>query len=386
MQSRLKHPQHVIIVTHTFFYGASEALRDYFISQKIHTLLYIGHPLLPEKSSFTLTRVQDGQNVDEYITQRKSVASIPALIRDAFVTLRACFALPNQKYVYIGVNPLNACVGILLRICKRVDRVIFYAIDFVPVRSKWKVINFFYHKLEAFAVLHADMCWNISPRVEAGRQKFLGIVNTRNSQIVVPIGVWKSEIADQVKLSNNYRLIFVGHLLKKQGIQEVLHAFPTILAKVPRATLTIIGGGEYKEYLQELTKELSLDSHVNFLGWESDQDVIRKHIRKSDLALATYEPSGEDTTNFSYYADPTKIKTYLSCGTPILMTEVSYNAKNLVKAGVAVVVPYDRHVIASLIIRLFTHTAILNQMKKRAIKEAYQFRWDVIFSKALQSV
>ena len=190
----------------------------------------------------------------------------------------------------------------------------------------------------------------------------------------------------KIKAKNEYRLIFVGHLLQKQGVQEIIRALPKVIKKLPRISLAIVGGGEYEQTLRTLVHDLSLTKHVAFLGWESNQKVIQKHIMKSDLALATYEPSGKDTTNFSYYADPTKIKTYLSCGVPLLMTDVSYNALELMRSGVAVVIPYEAHAISSAIIRLFTHANVLNEMKQKTIKEAHKFRWDMIFEKAFQSV
>ena len=146
-------------------------------------------------------------------------------------------------------------------------------------------------------------------------KKFLGLKTTKDKQIVVPIGVWEKDIVKKIKVKNDYRLIFVGHLLEKQGVQEVIRAMPAILKKLPRVSLTIIGGGEYEQPLRELVESLSLEKHVQFMGWQSDQAAIQKEIIKSDIALATYMPSGRDTTNFSYYADPTKNKniSFLRC-------------------------------------------------------------------------
>lgn len=386
MQRRLKIPQHIIIVTHTFFYGASEALRDYLVAQKNESLIYLAHPLLSENSNYTVKRFTFGEAMYEKIIKRSVAGSIGSYIRDMWMTFVTCFVFPKHPYVYIGINPLNACVGIVLRACGRVDRVIFYAIDFIPKRSNVAIINYIYHALESFAVTRSDACWNVSPRIEEGRKKYLNLVTSKKKQIVVPIGVWEKDIVLKAKRMNNNRLIFVGHLLKKQGLQEVIRALPRVIKKVPHVSLAIIGGGEYEKSLRDLVEELSLGVYVTFLGWESNQKAIKKHIMKSDLALATYEPSGKDTTNFSYYADPTKIKTYLSCGVPILMSDVSYNAKILMGAGVAVVVPYEIQAIASAIIRLFTHTNTLYTMKERSVREAHTFRWDRIFEKAFQSV
>lgn len=386
MQSRLNTPQQVIIVTHTLFYGASEALRDYLVGQKIASLIYFAHPLLSENSTYTVKRFTFGEALYEKIVKRAIAGSISSYIRDMWTTFVTCFVLPKHSYVYLGVNPLNACVGILLRACGIVDRVVFYAIDFIPKRSNVAIINHIYHALESFAVHRADLCWNVSPRIEEGRKEFLGLKTTEDKQIVVPIGVWEKDIVKKIKVKNDYRLIFVGHLLEKQGVQEVIRALPAVLKKFPKVSFMIIGGGEYEQPLRELVESLSLEKHVQFMGWQSDQFVIQREIKKSDIALATYMPSGKDSTNFSYYADPTKIKTYLSCGVPVLMTDVSYNAKMLEKVGVAVMVPYDHNKISLEINRLFEDSKLLIQMKKKSIQYSQNCRWDRIFSRAFTSI
>ena len=335
---------------------------------------------------YTQSAYRNGKIVHTKNIRRISSGSVVSFFRDAFATIIECVKFQRAPYMYIGVNPLNACVGVLLRVFGIVERVVFYAIDFSPRRSSNTLINYIYHSMERFAVRYSDTCWNVSARIEEGRKEYLNLVTPKNKQIVVPIGVWAKDIVKKIKLKNDYRLIFVGHLLEKQGVQEVIRALPTILKKLPKVTFTIIGGGEYEQHLRDLVESLSLEKYVQFMGWQSDQAVIRNEIIKSDIALATYMPSGRDTTNFSYYADPTKIKIYLSCGVPVMMTDVSYNAKTLMGAGVVVVVPYETHAIASAIIRLFTHTNTLYKMKDLTIKESHKFCWDKIFEKAFQSV
>jgi len=226
----------------------------------------------------------------------------------------------------------------------------------------------------------------VSPRIAEGRRSFLGIRENPSRDRVVPIGLWKKDIVKQARRACRNRLIFVGHLLEKQGVQKVIQALPKILRNIPDTTLMIVGGGEYEGELRKLARALSLQEHIKFLGWESNQDLIRKYIRESDVAVATYDPSGARTTNFSYYADPTKIKTYLSCGIPVIMTDVSYNAKTLENRNVAKVVPYDASAIASAITSWLRNPKTLYGQKKKAIAEARSYLWDEIFKEALKYI
>lgn len=386
MQSHLKLPGRAILVTHTLFYGASEALRDYLVSHNIESLTYLAHPLLSENSTYTVKKFMFGDTIYEKVVKRTIAGTILSYIRDMWVTFMTCVALPKGPYTYIGVNPLNACVGVLLRAMGKVDKVIFYAIDFIPKRSSLAIINYIYHALESFAVQRSDVCWNVSPRIEEGRKEYLNLITSKNKQLVVPIGIWQKDIIKKIKTKNDYRLIFVGHLLEKQGVQEVIRALPVVVKKIPKVTFTIIGGGEYEQSLRDLVVSLSLQKRVRFMGWQSDQTVIRREISRSDIAVATYMPSGKDTTNFSYYADPTKIKTYLSCGVPVMMTNVAYNAKKLEREGVAIVVPYISGAISLSFTKIFQDNTSLQYMKKKSIQCANNFRWESIFRKAFAYV
>ena len=154
------------------FYGASEALSDYLISQKIQSLIYIGHPLLAENSTYTQRVYRKGRNIHTKSVKRVSAGSVTAFFRDALATIIECVKLTKASYLYIGVNPLNACVGVLLHVFGIVDKVVFYAIDFSPKRSNIWLINYIYHSMECFAVRYSDICWNVSPRIEEGRKSF----------------------------------------------------------------------------------------------------------------------------------------------------------------------------------------------------------------------
>ena len=109
-----------------------------------------------------------------------------------------------------------------------------------------------------------------------------------------------------------------------------------------------------------------------------DQEEIRKLLLGCAFAVATYDPQGAQEDNFTYYADPTKIKTYLSCGLPVIMTNVPFNAGDLARRGCAVIVDYDEKSIAKVLIDVLTDKEKLETMRKSAIKTAGEFTWEEI--------
>lgn len=382
MQSRVTIPQNVVVVTHTFFYGASEALSGYLVGKSISTLWYIGHPLRSEQPMGVFRKYIDGKLASESYWKVWKSGSTFSYASDMIRTFLLIFRNTGPIELYIGVNPLNAFCGILLRKFNRVRRVVFYAIDFVPKRFSWSIVNALYHHVESYVVRNADVCWNVSPKIAEGREKYLGIDPNTYPQQVVPIGIWQRDMATAIKRTNNNRIIFAGHLLEKQGVQVVLRALPQVIRRIPDATFTVIGGGEYENTLHALSHSLRLGSHVTFLGWEARQEVIRRKLLQSDIAVAVYSTDGRSDTNFTYYADPTKIKTYLSCGLPVVLTPVSYNAEELERKGAGFLVKYSQEDVSRILISLLAHSERLSKAKRNALAYARAYTWERIFSAA----
>ncbi len=369
-----------IIVTHELFYGASQALRDYLNQRKVRQVLFISHPLRIENRRSYYQIFRQGRLTGEVAKSRHQEWVFWQYLKDTFLTFFWVWHTKGKFGVYVGVDPLNCVLGILLRRLRKVEKIIFYAIDFVPRRFNNPVLNQLYHQLETWCVKYSDERWNVSVRIAEGRRKFLGLNEKKYSQKVLPIGVWQKEIISRpTPPGKQHWLVFTGHLLRKQGLQEVIKALPLIKNKIPDVHLLIIGGGEYEAALKELVDRLDLEKTVTFLGWISDQKRIRGLLSSCALGLATYKPEGETESNFTYYADPTKIKTYLSCGLPVVMTAVPFNAGDLVRRGCAEIVDYDEKAIANTLIDVLTDREKLEKMRKNAIKTAREFTWEKIF-------
>ena len=62
------------------------------------------------------------------------------------------------------------------------------------------------------------------------------------------------------------KLLFVGRLVEKKGLRYLIDALPSILAKHPDATLTIVGEGPEKKRLLRKVSELRIYDQVTFKG------------------------------------------------------------------------------------------------------------------------
>jgi glycogen(starch) synthase len=69
------------------------------------------------------------------------------------------------------------------------------------------------------------------------------------------------------------RLFCAGRLVKEKGFDLALRAFASVVARFPNARLTIAGDGPARLELEELARELRLNSAVDFLGWVEPERI-----------------------------------------------------------------------------------------------------------------
>lgn len=380
----------IIITTHVHLHGAAQDLEDYLLSCHIERLCFIGHPLFHEEGmggSFC----QIYQN-NKLIKKRKiKNYKIPALfnyIKDAFLNMYWVARTGGKWDLYIGCDPLNAFCGIIWKKLGRTRKTVFYCIDFMPIRFKNTILNYIYHSLDKLCVRYCDETWNVSPNMKLGREKYKNLKGPAyGRQFTVPIGVWY----DRVKRKNfneisKHTLVFVGHILEKQGVQNVLRAIPEIIKEIPDFKFIIIGGGEYLENIKKLSQELGIEKHVEFLGYIYDQEKIAGIISNCSLAIAPYKKEAKGVISYTYFADPTKLKTYMVSGLPIMLTDVPYNAQEIEDRKAGMIIRESEKDIAQKITAMMKNESQLEQYRKNAMDYVRQFDWNNIFEESLKRI
>jgi glycosyltransferase involved in cell wall biosynthesis len=378
--------KNIIISTHSLVYGAPQALLDYFLDRKTGSVGFIDHPLEDNHDSSKMLTSIGGYNV-EYIRNSKNfgILGIDYLMH-LFRSIWWPIKYRNGTIdLYIGVNPLNALAGIILKKIGIVHKVVFYTIDFSPVRFSNAVLNNLYHRIDTFCCKEADETWNVSPMINKGRmERSLIPVDIFKSHYVVPIGVWPEKVkkAEFNQIKRN-QILFVGNLLEKQGVQLVIKALPKIKKIIPEVYLMIVGGGEYESNLKQLATDCNVNDMVTFTGWVKNRSQLDELMFDSAIAVATYDPT---ISSFSRYADPTKLKDYLSAGMPIVMTNVPHNSDDLQDHKCAMIVKYDIDDFIEKVVNILEDEYLLKQYRKNALKYIEGYSWRNIFSKNLKRV
>lgn len=371
----------VAIVSHVFANGPAQAMEQYF-QRKGCRYLFIGHPFHkhPPQASFCLQAEADGS-----IRRTQALLlPIPEPYRhaiDFLVTLRWLLRF-GPVDVVIGNGNLNALAGMVLRQFGKVQRVVFYAIDYVPVRFRQRSLNVLYRWMDRLCLRWSDWIWNLSPEMAEARAASGVPKQECAPQVIVPMGAGFDLARRVLPVKDAATVAFVGHHLDKQGVQVVLEAFPTVLRAIPEARFLVMGGGPYEAFLRALAARLGIEERVEFTGFVADFAVIQQRLAQSTIGVAIY--LGE-LDRWTRYADPGKIKDYLAAALPVVTTAVPPIAQAIAEHGAGVVVEPTTAAVAQALTALLTDRTTWEHTSQAALRLAQRYDWDRVFDQAFQS-
>jgi glycosyltransferase involved in cell wall biosynthesis len=373
--------QNIMVVAHKLLHQPDDDLVEYLNRQGVKNVVHVTHAFseAPDRIS-RLRWYQRGTLVADRQGKDCRAWSEPAVYaKEMCATVRGLCRPPGHWDWYIGMDGLCVLFGLVGRGLGRVDRVAYWAVDFVPRgrfgSQQWK--EAIYHRVNLWGYRHADEMWDLGPRMAEARAAEFGVkLSDYRCHRVVPYGLWLDRIQYcSVAETEPDTLVFMGHLLEKQGVQLVLAALPELLKKVPGLIFKIIGDGHYRPELERLSQDLGVADHVRFLGKIEKNADLEREISRSMVAVAPYIRSLDIWT---VYADPGKIKTYLACGVPVVLTDVPWNASAIQEAECGTVVREDSREIADAVLALLQRER--NALyRANAVRFAKSFDWAAIF-------
>jgi glycosyltransferase involved in cell wall biosynthesis len=369
-----------VIVCHDSVYGPPHELRDYLLRHGVSDLLFIGHRNRyvhdnPVTSSYWeyythshLIRTQAFQKIHlpEYI----------GYVLDAYLSLVWSFRIRKRIDFFIGAGNLNAFIGLMLQKAGKADKTIYYVIDYLPVRFANRIVNGMYHVIDRVCAQMCSGTWNYSPVMVSMRNR-----NWRTKfphQLVVPNGV-RLTTSGRARVSS-HTIVYIGVLEKAQGIELMIEAMAELTKFYPSIYFTIIGKGSYRKTLENLVERKELSEHIRFEGFVPDHNAADRIIKKSQLGVALYAMDHPYIAN----TEPGKVKRYLACGLPVLMTDTSGIAQDLVAYKCGFVCRHTKSSVVSSIRRIFDRPARLREYRKNALSFAGRYTWDRVFSEAFR--
>lgn len=375
-----------VIVCHDFIYGPPHELRDYMISRGVRDLLFIGHVnryvFQNKLTGSYCEHWKNGKLVKKYIASDSRLPEVCSYAVDLFYSVFWPLKIIKKPIdVFVGAGNINAFAGALLKLLHKTKKSVYYVIDYAQVRFSNKVLNYLYHLLDAICAKYSSSTWNYSGTM----------IQKRNAkwkyafphQIVVPNGIrMRKEIIIPFEKCNVHEVLYMGTLSGFQGVDTVILALPSVCSKYHDAVFTVIGDGKERAGLEALARKLKLERKVFFKGFIDDPREMEKRIARASIGVACYDTNHP----LVFTTEPGKVKRYLACGIPVIMTAVSPIANDLEKNACGMIVPNDSRHVAKAILRYFDNSRLMRQSRINAIKYVSHFEWNKLFRKAFESM
>lgn len=248
--------------------------------------------------------------VSRGITNKKKIVRVLSGLQQCLkLLLTYCIHLSNFKLVYVNTS---ASLGLMRDLCLLMlsklfsKKIIFhYHFGRIPQMCKknsleWKILIFIAKRANHIITIDQDSFNTLYP-----------IVGSKLTNIPNPISLELEKLAIEnksVHIENNF--VFVGHVVKEKGLEELIHAFNEL--EDVNFKLTIIGPYQ-NSYLSFLKKMINRDraSNIRFIGPLSIDQVIKEIAISDALVLPSYSEGF-----------PNVVLEALSCGAVVLASDV----------------------------------------------------------------
>jgi glycosyltransferase involved in cell wall biosynthesis len=136
---------------------------------------------------------------------------------------------------------------------------------------------------------------------------------------VQPMGVDLSSrfTPDDAVPRQESEILFVGRLVEKKGLRDLLDAMPHVLARRPAARLTVVGFGPEDDERRAQATKLGLDGRVGFLGAVSQAELPSLYRRASVFVAPFVQARSGDREGLGLV-----MVEALGCGCPVVTTRI----------------------------------------------------------------
>lgn len=369
----------VVIFSHYATTGACEELRDWLAALGAREVVYVAFPFGRNPDRFIrVERTREGRPAETSRSLFRLKLPEPlAYAKDFAYAVWYAARLARGADVLVAGDNLLALAAALARPLAGIRRVVYYMIDYTPVRYANRLLNALYYWVDRLAATRADAVWPLTEKMIRARFAAGRLDERWVRWYAVPYG---SRPAAQGEATfDPLRVVYVGDMLRSKGAALFVPFALALRRLVPGFSLTLIGGGRDLAALREEVRQAGLDGEVEVRGFVASMDDVVAALSKGAVAIAPYEPFDENS--FTFYADPGKVKVYLGCGLPVVLTDVPPIARELAREGAGLIASYDAEDLAqkvAAVLRAPDYAA----MRARAAALGRQCAWPRVFEAA----
>ncbi len=174
---------------------------------------------------------------------------------------------------------------------------------------------------------------------------------------------------------NAFSLIYHGNLAHRYGIDIAIEAISLLKADIPGIHFTIHGRGEYLDALQEKTRDLNLEDHIDFSTQYVPTHELPALISSAHVGLVPYR---KDV--FTDGILPTKMMEYVVMGIPVIAASTTAISNYFNSDMVRFFQPGDAFGLANCILSLYHNQEQLALLAANADRFNEQYNWKKVAS------
>ena len=124
---------------------------------------------------------------------------------------------------------------------------------------------------------------------------------------------------------------YIGGMEAVRGLDILIDSFPMVAARIPNATLLLVGDGYMRPRLEEQVRNLGLQDKVVFTGWV-DFSLVPTYIAISQVCVVPHSSNALTDTTISH-----KLFQYMLMGKPVAAIPVRPTQRILEETGAGIV-------------------------------------------------
>ena len=199
----------------------------------------------------------------------------------------------------------------------------------------------------------------LSEKVQSTIVKEYGFKNSALPVIFNGIDLEKCKIKNDYSYNENFKILHIGRFQNVKNHRDLVKAFSIFNQKHPKTQLYLIGDGELRHEIENLTDQIGIKSAVIFLGLQSD---VHKYISNMDIFVL---PS-------KYEGVPMTLIEAMGTGMPIVATAVG-GVPDMLDETSAQLVSVDAVAIADAFERYYLNYELRKLHGQNALKLAERF-------------
>ena len=186
---------------------------------------------------------------------------------------------------------------------------------------------------------------------------------------VLPMGVDVSGrfTPDAGTPRSQHKILFVGRLVEKKGLQVLVDALPEIIRQIPEVQLEIAGFGPEESNLRTQVKNLALEDKVIFCGAVRQNELPGKYRRAAVCVAPFVQSKNGDQDGLGLVTVEA-----IGCGCPVITSDLAATA-DVIENDAMRVASGDVAALADAIVKLLSMTesersALASEQMKSVIK------------------